>query len=85
MRSALNTLGVGPTHHMFELDDDAPLRGPWLDMVKGAAPDWETLFAEYHACVDWPSAYYWRDLVDAYPDAKVLLTIRSAEKLVDQL
>lgn len=79
MRNALNILGVGPTHHMFELGEDAPLREPWLDLVEGAKPDWDMLFAGYYACVDWPSAFYWRSLVVDYPDAKVLLTMRSAE------
>jgi len=79
MRNALNILGVGPTHHMFELDEGAPLRAPWLDLVNGAQPDWEMLFAGYYACIDWPSAYYWRPLIAAYPEAKVLLTMRSAE------
>jgi hypothetical protein len=79
MRFALNILGVGPTHHMFELEEGTPLRQPWLDLAKGAEPDWELLFSGYRACVDWPSAYYWRTLIDEYPDAKVLLTLRSAE------
>ena len=79
MRAALNMLGMGPTHHMFELGEDSPLRQPWLDLAKGAEPDWNVLFAGYHACVDWPSAYYWRALIAKYPDAKVLLTLRSAE------
>lgn len=56
MRYALNILGVGPTHHMFEIGEEAPLRVPWLDLVKGAQPNWEMLFEGYHACVDWPSA-----------------------------
>lgn len=79
MRNALDILGVGPTHHMFKLGEYASLREPWLDLVKGTKPDWETLFTGYHACVDWPSAFYWRDLIVAYPEAKVLLTMRSAE------
>ena len=29
--------------------------------------------------MDWPSAYYWPQLIDAFPDAKVILTWRSAE------
>jgi len=79
MRAALNILGLGPTHHMFELDKGAPLRQPWLDLAKGAPPDWDLLFSGYRACVDWPSAHYWRTLIDVYPEAKVLLTMRSAE------
>ena len=29
--------------------------------------------------MDWPSAHYWRDLIKVYPDARVILTGRSAE------
>lgn len=94
MRKALNILGVGPTHHMHELGASSPLREPWLDLVrrdpvrrdpverdpeKAATPNWEMLFDGYHSCVDWPSAFYWRSLVDEFPEAKVLLTMRSAE------
>jgi len=79
MRKALNMLGVGPTHHMMELGNESRLREPWLKLVKGAEPDWNVLFTGYHACVDWPSAFYWRTLVNHYPQAKVLLTMRSAE------
>lgn len=79
MRNALNILGVGPTHHMFELGTDAPLRPLWLDLAQGATPDWDRLFEGYNACVDWPSAFYWRELIEFYPDAKVLLTMRPAE------
>ena len=68
MRHALNMLGVGPTHHMMELGEVSPLRQPWRDLVDGAVPDWDALFSGYNACVDWPSAHYWRELIVAYPD-----------------
>lgn len=29
--------------------------------------------------MDWPSAYYWRELTAFYPQAKVVLTYRTAE------
>ena len=79
MRNALNILGVGPTHHMFELGEESSLRPLWLGLAKGAKPDWDNLFKGYTACVDWPSAFYWRTLIDVYPEAKVILTMRSAE------
>ncbi|MEM1313936.1 MAG: sulfotransferase family protein [Pseudomonadota bacterium] len=79
MRKALNRLGVGPTHHMYELDADGPLRARWLELARGAQADWEALFPGYRACVDWPSAAYWPELIEAFPEARVLLTWRSAE------
>ena len=84
MRHALNILGVGPTHHMLELGQASSLREPWLELIRSdpemsVKPDWELLFSGYHACVDWPSAFYWRSLVTEFPEAKVLLTMRSAE------
>ena len=48
-------------------------------LAQGAPPDWEKLFAGYASAVDWPSAYYWRELIAFYPQAKVVLTYRTAE------
>jgi len=79
MRKALNILGVGPTHHMRELGNSATQQEHWLRLVKGDKPDWDALFTGYHACVDWPSAHYWRELVVEYPEARVVLTNRSAD------
>ena len=79
MRMALNILGFGPTHHMFELSDNHALYQRWIDLAHGSEPDWDRLFEGYSSCVDWPSAYYWRVLIDLYPNASVLLTWRTAE------
>jgi hypothetical protein len=79
MRKALNMLEFGPTHHMFEFDGNPYQEKLWKDLVLGAPPNWEKLFNGYNSCIDWPSAFYWRELIIAYPDAQVLLTWRSAE------
>lgn len=79
MREALTILGFGPCHHMFEINANPSLRAAWRAPAKGAAPDWELLFAGYKSCVDWPSCHYWRELIALYPDAKVILTARPAE------
>ncbi|WP_446669882.1 sulfotransferase family protein [Mesorhizobium caraganae] len=51
----------------------------WRALAQGATSDWSQLFAGYASCIDWPSAYYWRDLIEFYPDARVILTYRSPE------
>jgi len=79
MREALNLLGLGPCHHMLEVNAHEEQRALWRAHVRGDSPGWEKLFAGYRSCVDWPSAHYWRELLDVYPKAKVILTYRSAE------
>lgn len=79
MREALNILGFGPCHHMHEVMKHDHQKALWRGLVQGQAPDFDALFAGYTACVDWPSVYYWEELVDLFPEAKVVLTWRSAE------
>ena len=79
MREALNILGFGPCHHMFEINANPDLRTAWRALAKGATPDWKQLFTGYRACVDWPSCHYWRELIALYPKARVVLTARPPE------
>ena len=43
----------------------------------------EPISAEYQATVDWLGLYFWRELVAAYPEAKVILTVRDPERWYD--
>ena len=79
MREALNMLGFGPCHHMFEVTDNPLMKARWRSFMDYGVPDWPSLFAGYRSCVDWPSAHYWRELVPLYPKARVILTWRDPE------
>jgi hypothetical protein len=79
MREALNLLGLGPCHHMFEVTENPIMKARWRAFMDSGVPDWDALFEGYNACVDWPSAHYWRELMAVYPQAKVILTWRSPE------
>src|SRR6185369_3613405 len=79
LREALNMLGFGPCHHMVEVNTHDEQKRLWRALAGGTNAGWDTLFAGYRSCVDWPSAYYWRELIQVYPNAKVLLTYRSPE------
>jgi hypothetical protein len=79
MREALTILGFGPCHHMSEVMADDDQKRLWRALAKGATADWNQLFAGYVSCMDWPSAHHWRDLIEVYPDARVILTYRSPE------
>ncbi len=78
-KMALEQLGLGKCHHMEEVfanPDQVPV---WQSALRGEPVDWAALFKDYGASVDWPSAHYWRELSQAFPDAKVLLTVRDPQ------
>lgn len=79
LKLALEQLGFGPCYHMAEVFKlpDAPAQ--WSAAADGRPVDWEVVFNGYRSTVDWPSARFYRDLADAYPEAKVILTERDPE------
>lgn len=80
MKLALEQLGFGPCHHMDEVLADPEKHLPyWLAASKGEPINWDEALAGYESCVDWPTAAYWPELAEHYPDAKILLTTRTAE------
>lgn len=83
MKLALEMLGFSPCHHMREVHNNPGQLEQWKAVVHGATPDWDMVFEGYRASVDWPSSHYWRELADHYPEAKVLLTVRSPDSWID--
>ncbi len=80
MKRALELLGVGPCYHMYEVLAEKRRFTHWLSVLKeGAEPNWDETFAGFRATVDWPAACYWRELSEFYPQAKILLPVRSSE------
>jgi hypothetical protein len=85
LKLALEQLGFGPCHHMFEVRDHPEQLPYWQAAARGELPDWDEVFANYRACVDWPSARFWREIAAHYPDAKVLLTLRDPDQWFDSV
>lgn len=79
MKFALEKLGFGPCHHMVEVFADARRQVPlWIEAA-GGNPDWDAIFDGFRASSDYPSASFWRELADYYPEAKVVLTTRDPD------
>ncbi len=79
--SALNQLGL-PCYHMYEVMHNKLNKSHldfWLKVARsepGTQQDWEKhVFSRYAAAVDNPACVVWRELMVAYPDAKVILTL----------
>ena len=75
LKRALEILGIGRCYHFTELLKRRHAKS-WLAVLDGAPPNWDELFADYSATVDWPAVTYYRELANHYPGAKVILTIR---------
>lgn len=77
LKVALEQLGIGRCYHMGEVMQEPRRIDHWLAAADGN-PDWELTLGEYGASVDYPACTYWQELADYYPDATVLLSVRSA-------
>ncbi len=77
-------LGAGPCYHMVSVLGDLEQVSRWQRALAGEHP-WPELFSGYDSTVDWPGGYFWRELLDVYPDAKVLLSIRDPERWAESM
>jgi hypothetical protein len=75
---ALEMLGLGPCYHMANMLNDLDLVQPWAGALKGNV-NWDEIFEGCLATVDWPGAFFYRELIEVYPDAKVLLSVRDGD------
>ncbi len=71
-------LGLGPCYHMVDVLADLDQANLWKQALAGE-PRWNEIFDGYQSTVDWPGGYFYRELAEFYPDAKVLLSVRDAE------
>ena len=89
MRTALGRLGLGPCDHMVENFAHQERFALWDEAVRckdaGEPIDWRPLLTGFQAIVDWPGAYFWRELTAAHPEAKVILTVRDPERWYDSI
>lgn len=79
LKLALEELGFGPCYHMMEVFKDKDHRSAQWEAAADGNPDWEGIFEGYESTVDWPNATFYRELAEAYPDARVIHTERDPE------
>lgn len=76
LKAALEQLLGGRCYHMMEVfarPEDVPV---WHAAVRGDPPDWQQFFDGWTAAIDWPASAFWPELVAAFPDAIVVLSLR---------
>ena len=81
LMAALDQLGFGRCYHMLDLVSTEESLEQWERIVcDGQQPDWEAIYDGYTSAVDGPNAIYYEQIMKAFPEAKVILTLRDAER-----
>jgi hypothetical protein len=75
---ALEMLGLAPCYHMVNVLGELEETERWRQALSHEL-SLETIFDGFEATVDWPGSYFTLELVDLYPDAKVLLSVRDGD------
>ncbi|KAF7537002.1 hypothetical protein G7Z17_g12947 [Cylindrodendrum hubeiense] len=89
MRAAMKKLGYVDTYHMMNCSiENPPDALMWMDALtakydKKGKPftreDWDQLLGGSQAVCDWPAIAFAKELIEAYPEAKVVLTNREVD------
>jgi hypothetical protein len=80
LKVALEELGFGPCYHMREVFEHPEHIELWGAAMQGKPVDWEQIFGDYRATVDWPGCTFYNELLERNPDAKVILTVRDPQR-----
>ena len=83
LQAALEQLGFGPCYKtMYTRLWHSRL---WEAAAKGELRDWDHIFHGYRSAVDWPACTFYEQIAKAYPDAKVILTVRDPERWYESM
>ncbi len=78
LKAALELLGFGPCHHMSEVVPDPQQIRAWAQVADGH-PDFDRIFSGFRSAVDFPVSAYWPEVLNANPDARIILSYRDPE------
>jgi hypothetical protein len=79
LKHALEKLLGAPCYHMVEVIQHPEHIPLWHAAARGEPVDWEALLEGYVAIVDWPGCAFWPQLAEAFPDARIVHSVRDPE------
>ena len=80
LAEALEQLGFDPCYHMLDVFKHPSHIKVWQAAAEGKKIDWKEFLGEYKAGLDYPLVAFYKELVTAFPEAKVILTVRDPEQ-----
>ncbi|KAJ8109418.1 hypothetical protein ONZ43_g6140 [Nemania bipapillata] len=88
MRAAMKQLGFIDTYHMMNCSiENPPDALLWMDALRAkydgvgefTRKDWDKLLGGSQAVCDWPACAFAKELIEAYPEAKVIMATRDVD------
>ncbi|XMA11014.1 hypothetical protein WAI453_003805 [Rhynchosporium graminicola] len=88
MRDALKRLGYDNTYHMMSASVENPpdcimwqraFEAKYDGIGQFGRKEWDSLLGHCQAVCDWPAICFAKELIEAYPEAKVILTTRNVD------
>lgn len=76
---SLEKLGFGPCYNVREISKNLGHTDIWNNAIDGKPIGWDLLFASYNSAVEWPTVAFLSEVVQHFPQAKVILTLRDPE------
>lgn len=82
LAKALRTLG----YTVFDWEEQQlDFLDHWVDVFNGSKPDVTLVYRDADAAVDFPCPVFFEEILEAFPEAKVILTVRDEESWVQSL
>ncbi|OZJ06823.1 hypothetical protein BZG36_00126 [Bifiguratus adelaidae] len=81
LKEALDILGY-PCFHMKDIFQQRRSADFWLDLYEGKDVDWEAYFEGYSAAADWPAITFYKEIIERYPNAKIIHTTRDFDSYI---
>jgi hypothetical protein len=79
LKAALERLGANPCFHMIDIIRDPSNLHYWQAAAEGEKVDWTEALAGWEGSVDWPGCTFYKEHMETWPDAPVLLSVRDPE------
>jgi hypothetical protein len=80
LKAALETLGFGASYRLTEVFKHPEHVAFWEAARRGERVDWEGFFSGYGVAVDWPACSFYGEIMEAFPGAPVILTVRDPDR-----
>jgi hypothetical protein len=76
LKTALEQLVGKPCYHMLEVFAHPEHVTFWREAAEGGKVDWTGTLSEYGATSDFPACLFWQEILEANPEAVVVLSTR---------